>query len=56
MSNAEFTGKDEQPVIVCAACGQTVPPTEPCDNKECPARTAAELRTAAAKQDFRLGC
>lgn len=56
MQHDESSSKDQAPVVICAACGQSVPPENPCDNQQCPVKTAADMRVAAAQSSFRLGC
>ena len=56
MEHAESSGNEQVPSGTCASCGQEVPPQHPCDNTQCPMKTAADMRIAAAKASFRLGC
>lgn len=55
MSHVESSDNEQAPAQ-CAACGQAIPPEHPCDNTQCPMKTAADMRVAAAKASFRLGC
>lgn len=56
MAHDESSGNAQAPVTQCTVCGQTLPLSQPCDTPQCQVRTAAEMRTAAAKAAFRLGC
>lgn len=52
----DASSSEPTPAVTCAVCGQTLPLDNPCENTGCTVKTANEMRTAAAKAAFRLGC
>lgn len=54
-TRAEFSGSDE-PSGTCATCGKAVPLEQPCADERCVLKTASDIRVAAEKASFRLGC
>ena len=54
-TRAEFTGSEE-PRVTCITCGKPVPLEQPCPADSCGLTTASDIRVAAEKTSFRVGC
>lgn len=54
-TRAEFSGSEE-PSVTCVTCGQSMPLEQPCTTGSCVLKTASDIRVAAEKASFRLGC